>query len=103
MRVQNHPILGVLHEVREVALVVDGVRIAAREGETIAAALAAAGIRIHRYTPKQSTPRGVFCAIGQCTDCAMTVNGRPNVRTCMTRAANEMIIETPNQSQGRLD
>jgi predicted molibdopterin-dependent oxidoreductase YjgC len=60
----------------------------------IAAALLAAGIRVHRYTTKRREPRGIFCGIGQCTDCVMVVNGVPNVRTCVTQVEKGMVIET---------
>ncbi len=39
-------------------------------------------------------PRGLFCAIGRCTDCVMTVDGVPNVRTCVTLVEGGMSIET---------
>ena len=64
------------------------------EGEPIAAALKAAGVTTHRHTSKLGKPRGVFCAIGRCTDCVMVVNGRPNVRTCMTLLEEGMSVQT---------
>jgi len=73
---------------------VDGKLIPAREGEPIAAALLAAGIKALRRTTKRDEPRGVYCALGRCTDCAMTVNGRPNVRTCVTPAEDGMVIRS---------
>ncbi|MEE8195406.1 MAG: (2Fe-2S)-binding protein [Candidatus Bipolaricaulota bacterium] len=94
MRVIHHPILGDLPEVRQVKIWVDGREIAAHKGEPIAAAIAAAGIKIHRYTTKREEPRGVFCAIGQCTDCVMIVNGVPNVRTCITPVTEGITVET---------
>ncbi len=94
MRIERHPILGQLAEAREITLRVDGRVVKAREGEPIAAALAAAGIRVHRYTAKRSEARGILCAIGQCTDCAMIVNGMANVRTCITPVADGMVVET---------
>ena len=47
----------------------------------IAAALIANGIWINRYTAHKNKPRGIYCAIGRCTDCIMTVDNVPNVRT----------------------
>ncbi|MFZ5754732.1 MAG: (2Fe-2S)-binding protein [Bacillota bacterium] len=73
---------------------VDGKKIPAKEGEPIAAALLAAGIRKFRVTPKDGNPRGIFCGIGRCTDCIMTVDGQPNVRTCVTPVRNGMVIES---------
>lgn len=49
---------------------------------------------VHRYTAKQHKPRGIFCAIGRCTDCVMIVNGVPNVRTCVTPLEAGMQIQT---------
>jgi aerobic-type carbon monoxide dehydrogenase small subunit (CoxS/CutS family) len=94
MRILDHPILGEAQHGRTIHIEVDGELVAAFEGEPIAAALLAAGYRVFRRTTKRDEPRGVYCAIGRCTDCAMTVNGRPNVRTCVTPAADGMKIRT---------
>jgi len=94
MRVKHHPILGEDKRKEDVTIIVDGRKIRAIAGEPIAAALMAAGIRVFRKTPKKNQPRGVFCAIGRCTDCVMTVNGIPNVRTCVTPVEDGMVIET---------
>jgi len=103
MRVVHHPILGDLPKSRKAKIQVDGKEIPAVAGEPIAAAMAAAGIRVHRYTADRKEPRGIFCAIGQCTDCVMTVNAVPNVRTCITPVVNGMVVETQHGSgQGKL-
>jgi len=94
MRVLDHPILGGQSPGKTLNITVDGKKIKAREGEMIIAALLNAGIRINRFTSKYKEPRGIFCGIGQCTDCIMTVNGIPNVRTCVTPVEREMVIET---------
>lgn len=94
LRIADHPILGPLPEHRIVSISVDGKNIEARDGEPIAAALTAAGIAVFRTTAKRSEPRGLFCAIGRCTDCVMTVDGVPNVRTCVTPVREGMKIET---------
>ena len=94
MRVKDHPILGKAEKKKIVTLLVDGEAINALEGEPIAAALLAADRRVFRYTAKRNEPRGVFCALGRCTDCVMVVDGRPNVRTCVTPARDGMVIET---------
>jgi predicted molibdopterin-dependent oxidoreductase YjgC len=99
MRIIHHPILGDSPEARKVIIRVDGNEIIATEGEPIAATLAAAGIRVHRYTAKRADPRGVFCGIGQCTDCMMKVNGVPNVRTCITPVVEGMIVETQGEAE----
>lgn len=94
MRIVRHPILGDLPEAKQVTITVDGRPLAAREGEMIAAALTAAGISRLRTTSKQHDGRGIFCAIGRCTDCVMEVDGRPNVRTCVTPVAEGMVVNT---------
>ncbi|MGQ9492587.1 MAG: (2Fe-2S)-binding protein [Anaerolineae bacterium] len=94
MRIVEHPILGELTKAKLVKIEVDGEKIPAIEGEPIAVALLAAGKSIFRYTRKMHQPRGVFCAIGRCTDCMMTVDGVPNVRTCVTPVKAGMKIET---------
>lgn len=65
-RITEHPIFGVPQKGRLVNFTYDGQKIQGYEGEPIAAALKAAGILIHRYTKKEHTPRGIFCAIGRC-------------------------------------
>ena len=94
MRVDDHIILGKDKRKYEVEIKVDGKIIKAKKGEMIIATLIANGIKINRYTVKKKEPRGIFCGIGQCTDCVMVVNGKPNVRTCVTPVEEGMIIET---------
>ena len=72
----------------------DGTTLEGYEGEPIAAALRVAGVMAHRYTAKRHEPRGVFCAIGRCTDCVMVVDGKPNVRTCITPLKEGMVVQT---------
>jgi len=76
-----------------VSIIVDGVPLPAYMGETIAGALLAAGRRAWRRT-SHGQPRGVFCGIGLCFDCLVTVNGTPNVRACLTPVAAGMVVET---------
>lgn len=94
MRVREHPILGKLELGKKVVIRVDGRPMEAFEGEPIAAALMASGVKVFRRTRKRRQPRGIFCAIGRCTDCIMTVDGMPNVRTCVTPVREGMEIRT---------
>ena len=93
-RITNHPILGETPERKLVKFTYDGKTLEGYEGEPIASALRVAGVMAHRYTAKKHEPRGVFCAIGRCTDCVMVVVGKPNVRTCITPLAEGMTVET---------
>jgi len=63
------------------------------DGEPIAAALHAAGVRVLRHSVKLNRPRGFFCAIGNCSSCLMRVNGRPNVRVCVEPLVEGMRVE----------
>jgi len=93
-RIKNHPILGIESTGDLVQIEVDGKKLKAKKGEMIIAALTANNIYINRYTIKRNAPRGIFCGIGQCTDCVMVVNGKPNIRTCITPVKEGMIIKT---------
>ena len=92
-RVTKHPILAIETKA-EIPIVFDGRTLLAREGETVAAALMANGIRVFRRTVKRKEPRGLFCGIGQCTDCIMEIDGVPNQRTCMTIVREGMRVNT---------
>lgn len=94
MRINDHVVLGKDKNEETLSIKVDGKIIKVKQGEMIAAALMANGIIINRYTVKNKEPRGVFCGIGQCTDCVMIVNGKPNVRTCITPVEEGMVVET---------
>lgn len=93
-RIVEHPILGAPSKGSRVVFTYDGVEMEGYEGEPIAMALKAAGVEVHRFTAKRHEPRGIFCAIGRCTDCVMVVDGKPNVRTCMTPLAAGMDVRT---------
>ena len=95
-RIPEHPILGVQKKGRVVSFTLDGKTLQGCEGEPIAAALKVNGVMVHRYTQKQHRPRGIFCAIGRCTDCVMIVDGVPNTRTCITPLREGMKIQTQN-------
>ena len=94
MRITEHPILGPAPAQKKVQFFFDGKPMEGLEGEPIAVALKENGVMIHRYTTKQHKPRGVFCAIGRCTDCVMVVDGKPNTRTCITPLREGMVVQT---------
>lgn len=94
LRIKEHPILKSFPKGKLVQFHFDGQTLEGYEDEPIAIALRAHGVMIHRYTSRQADPRGVFCAIGRCTDCVMIVDGRPNVRTCITPLKEGMKVET---------
>ncbi|MFC7343589.1 (2Fe-2S)-binding protein [Saccharopolyspora griseoalba] len=64
---------------------VDGRRIEARGGQTVAAVLMAFGRTSWRIS-RSGRPRGLFCGTGECFDCLLTVNGVADVRACRREA-----------------
>ena len=76
----------------------DGVPVDAYAGETIATVLWAAGRRSFRRTPG-GAPRGLYCGMGLCHECLVTVDGVPNVRACMTPVRPGMRIDTGAANQ----
>ena len=93
-RIDEHPILGEFKKGKKITFYYDGKKLEGFEGEPIAAALKEAGVMVHRYTKKKHEPRGIFCAIGRCTDCVMVVDGKPNVRTCVTPLKEGLVVQT---------
>ncbi|MEV0386119.1 (2Fe-2S)-binding protein [Nonomuraea sp. NPDC050643] len=65
----------------------DGRPVPVVPGQTIGAALHAAGVRSWRATRFGGRPRGLFCGIGVCFDCLVSVNGRAPERACLLEAA----------------
>ena len=78
---------------RQITVMVDGHPIAAYQGETLAAALLASGRRMFRHTVPAGHPRGVFCGIGVCFDCLVTVDGC-RIRACVTPVRDGMQVST---------
>lgn len=76
---------------RPITIGFEGQSIPAREGETVAAALAGAGIVAFRQHADGSS-RGVHCGMGACFDCIVTIDGQPGRRACMTKVTNGMRI-----------
>lgn len=79
---------------RQLTLHIDGEPIVAFEGETVAGALMASGKRALRTTAVASAPRGVFCGMGVCHECLMTIEGRPSRRACMVEVRDGMQVRT---------
>jgi predicted molibdopterin-dependent oxidoreductase YjgC len=79
----------------------DGNPIEAEAGQSVGAALASQGITAWRGTRKEGRPRGLFCGIGVCFDCLLTVNGGRNQRACLVEVCDGMEIEgSYSQSEG---
>ncbi|MBU7032733.1 MAG: FAD-dependent oxidoreductase [Theionarchaea archaeon] len=101
MRITQHPLLE-FKRGRKIYFTFDGKIIPAYEGESIAAALHAVGIKVLKRSILHSRPRGFFCAIGKCASCMMTVNGVPNVKTCVTLVEDGLEVRS-QVGKGRLE
>jgi hypothetical protein len=93
-RITVHPILGDLPQGRRIEFTFDGVAVAGREGEPIAAALFAVGYRVLRTMPRFGDVRGGYCMIGRCSDCMVVVDGIPNVPACLTPVTAGLDVRT---------
>jgi len=70
----------------------EGQEIAARAGESVAAALLAAGIATFRATPVSGAARGPWCLMGACFDCLVEIDGVANRQACMVAVAEGMEV-----------
>lgn len=93
-RIIKHPVLGNLPERKKITFTFDGQTYEGYETDTIASALLADGIRTLRKHEESGTPRGIYCNIGHCFECRVTVNGVTNVRACLTPIEENMNIES---------
>jgi NADPH-dependent 2,4-dienoyl-CoA reductase/sulfur reductase-like enzyme len=87
---------------KEIQILVNDQPVRAYEGETIGAALTAAGIREFRRTAQLKDPRGIYCCMGTCYGCLVTANGQPNVKACITpvQAGQQITLQ---EGYGRID
>ncbi len=92
MRLENHPILE-FKRGKEIHYRFRGQDLVGYEGDTVASALHDAGVRVLSESAAKHRPRGLYCAIGNCSSCLMTVDGKPNVRVCVEPLKEGMEIE----------
>lgn len=95
MRIEEHPVL-TFRKGSPIGFTFDGKKILGFEGDTIVSALHAQGILTLSHSAQYQRPRGLFCAIGHCSSCLMTVNGVPNVRSCVTPIEEGMAVRSQN-------
>ncbi|MCL2678265.1 MAG: (2Fe-2S)-binding protein [Clostridiales bacterium] len=100
MRIREHPILR-FPAGGKISFFFDGREVEAFEGDTVAGALTAAGLRILAHSRRLGRPRGLFCAIGNCASCLMEVDGQPNVRVCVEKVRPGMQV-CSQAGKGRL-
>jgi sarcosine oxidase subunit alpha len=90
-RIHQHPILPVV-ERPKIEFTWQGRTLCACEGETVASALFAGGVRVFGHHHKDGAAQGIFCANGQCAQCLVIADGLP-VKACMTVARPGMRVE----------
>ena len=76
-----------------IAIFIDGRPFAARDTDTVAAAMLAAGVEHCRTTPVSGAPRAPYCMMGVCFDCLVTIDGVGNRQACLVRVREGMRIE----------
>ncbi|MFY0545970.1 (2Fe-2S)-binding protein [Brevibacillus sp. H7] len=91
-RIHHHPVLGGAKPRKALSFWFQGKWMEALEGETIAAALLASGLRTLRVHEETGTPRGIYCNIGHCFECRVSVNGVPGLRACLTLVQDGMEV-----------
>ena len=83
-----------LHDATEaVTVTVDGRPVSARAGDSVAAAMLAAGVAHCRTTPVSGAPRAPYCMMGVCFDCLVTIDGVGNRQGCLVAVRDGMAIE----------
>ena len=85
---------------RGVTIDYDGQPVPAREGDSVAAALLAAGHGATRTAPAGAAPRGPYCMMGVCFDCLVEIDGVPNVQACMTPVRDGMTVRPMRGARG---
>ncbi|MGE0573870.1 MAG: (2Fe-2S)-binding protein [Reyranella sp.] len=77
-----------------VAITVDDKPVTARDGDTVAAALLAAGVSPCRTTPVTGAPRAPYCMMGVCFECLVTIDGIGSRQACLVPVHAGMTVET---------
>ncbi len=93
MRIEEHPILNFKEERKRLNFTFNNTPVYGYEGDTIASALHALGIKKISQSINLKRPRGLYCAIGNCSSCHMVVDGVPNVKTCITLLKEGMDVK----------
>ena len=95
----EHPVLGT-RTGKRVSFTFDGRTFEALEGETVAFALWGAGVRVLGHDERHGYARGVSCGIGHCYNCRVTIDGVPDVRSCITPVLEGMQVRSQGPEKG---
>lgn len=92
-RIEKHPILSQKNDQREVRFFFNDKEIFGYEGEAVSSALVANGVKEFAIHKKNDSPKGIYCANGQCSHCTVIINGIPQ-KSCITPLKEDMHIQT---------
>ena len=79
---------------QHVTITIDGKPVETRAGDSVAAAMLAAGFDCCRTTAVSGAKRAPYCMMGVCFDCLVTVDGIGNRQGCLVEVRQGMRIET---------
>ena len=75
--------------------------IKAREGESVAAALLAAGVECLWTTHVSAKTRMPYCWMGICYECLLEIDGEPNQQSCLIAVRDGMCIRRQSPAIGK--
>ena len=90
-RIYNHPLLKNI-ETETVEMFYNHHPLTCHVGESVASCLLANDIRTIRHHEDDNSPRGIFCNIGHCFECRAEIDGKKNIRTCLTPVQEGMSV-----------
>ncbi|GAA3869529.1 hypothetical protein GCM10022404_19460 [Celeribacter arenosi] len=76
----------------KVTFTFDGMPVEGHDGEMLVSALVRANILTLRHAPHDAAPRGAFCCMGLCQECAVVVKGQ-TVEACRTEVTADLVVE----------
>lgn len=86
--------LPALQRGKTIEVTIDGRKVQAFEGELVSTVLQAENITVFGRKHTTGRPSGIYCGMGVCYECLVTINGMANIRACQTFAADQMVIAT---------
>ena len=93
LRLKTHPVLDVsINDRKKVSIAVEGRPLDVLEGEILATALWANGFLSLGHNPSNGAHRGMYCGIGHCYECRVTVDGVEDVRSCLIPVRDGMQV-----------
>ena len=93
LRLTSHPVLKLAAETqKKVTIRVDDKHLEVLDGEILAAALWANGLISLGHNPSSGSHRGMYCGIGHCYECRVTIDGMEDQRSCLIRVRDGMMV-----------